>query len=118
MRKLASLGHRANTKGERRRTVAGDADAFGQAVTFASGPTLFGLLGSLVDAKLDAAPLFTVMGIIVGCAGGAATLWYRYQARMETLEADKPWRRMAHRAVDVVQSNDVVGRTDHEMRSA
>lgn len=111
MSKLASLTKRATRDGERRRKVAGDSDAFGQAVTFAIGPVLFGVLGQLADRALGTGPLLVILGILLGCAGGAATLWYRYQARIAELEADKPWRRLAHQAVDLAR-HDTATRTE------
>jgi hypothetical protein len=89
----------ASQRGARRRKkVAGDSDAMSQAITFAIGPALFGVLGRMADAALGVTPLLTVLGVVLGFAGGAATLYYRYEARMQTLEADKPWRRLASSA--------------------
>jgi F0F1-type ATP synthase assembly protein I len=109
--RLASLGNRVQSQlrgnRDRRRKVAGDADPMGQAFTFAIGPALFGVTGRFVDTALATSPLFVVIGIVVGCLGSGATLWYRYQARMETLEADKPWRRLAHAAGEIATSEKV-----------
>ena len=76
----------------------------GQAFTFAAGPALFGVIGRFVDVALGTGPLFVVLGVVLGCIGGGATLWFRYQARMATLEADKPWRKLAHVAGEKVRS--------------
>lgn len=109
MSRLANLGNRVQSQlrgsSERRRKVAGDADPMGQAFTFAIGPALFGVIGRFVDTALATSPLFVVIGIVLGCVGSGATLWYRYQARMATLEADKPWRRLAHAAGELATTD-------------
>ncbi len=87
-------------RGWRRTKVVGDTDAFTQAITFAVGPVLFGVLGRLADAQFGTAPLFVLVGILAGFGGGAATLYYRYQARMREHEDNKPWRKLAHAAAD------------------
>ena len=47
-----------------------------------------GLGGILADVPT----LGLVVGIVLGVVGGAATLWSRFQARMETLDGAKSWR--------------------------
>ena len=74
-----------------RARVNNESDALSQALTFATGPVIFGLLGRWVDSRAGSGPLFLLIGIALGVAGGSATLYYRYQARMAELDANKPW---------------------------
>lgn len=73
--------------------AVGETDPFAQAITFALGPVMFGLLGRFLDGRLGSQPAFLVIGIVLGFVGSSATLFYRYQARIAQLEADKPWNR-------------------------
>ncbi len=73
--------------------MIGETDPLSQALTFALGPVMFGLLGRWLGGLLGVAMLGLVVGVLLGVVGGAATLYYRYQARMETLDGVKPWHR-------------------------
>lgn len=74
-----------------RARVNNESDALSQALTFATGPIIFGLIGRWVDSAAGTGPLFLLVGIALGVVGGSATLYYRYQARMAELDANKPW---------------------------
>lgn len=79
-----------------------ESDALSQALTFATGPVIFGLLGRWLDTSTGTSPLFLLLGIALGVVGGSATLYYRYQARMAQLDANKPW--LHSNAEDVVHT--------------
>jgi F0F1-type ATP synthase assembly protein I len=79
-----------------RTRVQGETDAFSQAMTFASGPVIFGLLGRLGDSLTGWSPVLVLVGIALGVFGSSATMYYRYQARMALLDAPKPWNQPTH----------------------
>jgi F0F1-type ATP synthase assembly protein I len=88
--KLQRQARRSRTR------VQGETDAFSQAMTFASGPVIFGLLGRFADSALGWSPVLLLVGIALGIFGSSATLYYRYQARMAHLDAPKPWNHVTH----------------------
>ncbi len=55
----------------------------------AMSPLILGFLGYLVDGRFEITPVFTVIGAIVGLVGSVANQYYRYQARMEVLAAER-----------------------------
>lgn len=77
---------------QRRDYVIGETDPLSQALTFALGPVMFGLLGRWIGGMAGAPTFGLLVGIVLGVVGGAATLYYRFQARMDTLDSAKPWR--------------------------
>ncbi len=90
MSKLHRQARRSRTR------VQGETDAFSQAMTFASGPVMFGLLGRYGDSVTGWSPTLFLAGIALGIFGSSATLYYRYQARMAVLDAPKPWNQPTH----------------------
>ncbi len=85
---MSKLQRRARKSRDR---VQGESDAFSQAMTFACGPVMFGLLGRWLDSVAGTSPWLLLAGIALGIFGSSATLYYRYQARMMQLDAPKPW---------------------------
>ena len=90
---MSKLQRRARQSRDR---VQGETDAFSQAMTFASGPIIFGLLGRWLDSVVGWSPILLLVGIALGIFGSSATLYYRYQARMQQLDAPKPWNQPTH----------------------
>ena len=90
MSKLHRQARRSRTR------VQGETDAFSQAMTFASGPVIFGLLGRFGDSVTGWSPILVLVGIAVGVLGSSATMYYRYQARMALMDAPKPWNQPTH----------------------
>ena len=62
-------------------------------------PTVFALLGYLLDRAVGTVPLFTVTFAVLALAGAAYMLWFRYEQQMKAHEADAVWsRRKGERA--------------------
>ena len=101
MSKLHRQARRSRTR------VQGETDAFSQAMTFASGPVIFGLLGRLGDSVTGWSPVLVLVGIAVGVFGSSATMYYRYQARMAVLDAPKPWNQPTHSNTSSAHQHDV-----------
>lgn len=78
-----------------RRTDEGE--GFGQAIELASAVTLFALAGAALDAWLGTRPTLTIVGIVFAAVGGFSSAYYRYQARVRSQDAGKPWTRKAAR---------------------
>lgn len=79
---------------DRRARAQGSAgDGFTQAVEFASGPVLLGLLGWFLDSRLGTAPLFLVGLACFGVVGAFVTFYFRYQAISAREDEGKPWTR-------------------------
>ena len=71
----------------------GFGDGLARAFELALTPALFGGLGWLLDGWLGLAPLFTIVLFLFGVAGTSYMAWFRYDAEMRRVEADKPWAR-------------------------
>jgi F0F1-type ATP synthase assembly protein I len=78
---------------ERRDMYNGFGDGLARAFELAVTPALFGGLGYLLDGWLGLAPLLTIVLFLFGVAGTSYMAWFRYDAEMRKLEADKPWAR-------------------------
>jgi F0F1-type ATP synthase assembly protein I len=71
----------------------GFGDGLARAFELALTPALFGGLGWLLDHWLGLAPLLTIVLFLFGVAGTSYMAWFRYEAEMRRVEADKPWAR-------------------------
>lgn len=71
-------------------------DGLSQAISFAAGPILFGLVGWLIDRANDTGYLFLVIFAIFGLIGTCASFYYRYQAQIARQDEGKPWTRRTH----------------------
>jgi F0F1-type ATP synthase assembly protein I len=78
---------------ERRDMYNGFGDGLARAFELALTPALFGGLGYLLDGWLGLAPLLTIVLFLFGVVGTSYMAWFRYDAEMRQLEADKPWAR-------------------------
>jgi F0F1-type ATP synthase assembly protein I len=52
-------------------------------------PGLLGLTGYVIDRAIGTVPLFSVLLSLFGIVGVFAAFWYRYDARMRRLEAER-----------------------------
>ncbi len=52
-------------------------------------PLVLGLIGLWLDSKLGTTPLMVVVLSILGLAGAVVSLFYRYQAKMEMMNAER-----------------------------
>jgi hypothetical protein len=78
---------------ERREVYNGFGDGLARAFELALTPALFGGLGHLLDVELGLRPLLTIVLFLFGVAGTSYMAWFRYEAEMRRVEADKPWAR-------------------------
>ena len=78
---------------ERRDMYNGFGDGLARAFELALTPAFFGGLGWLLDGWLGLAPLLTIVLFLFGVAGTSYMAWFRYEAEMRRVEADKPWTR-------------------------
>ena len=62
-------------------------DGFSKAFELALTPAVLGVLGWLVDQRLEVTPLFTLLAFFLGVIGTSVSLWYRYDAVMKEQEA-------------------------------
>jgi len=76
-------------------------------IELAASLLLFVLIGIGLDAWLGTAPWCAVGLSIFAGVGGFVSSWYRYKARIEEQDVDKPWNRKAARlAADAAAVND------------
>ncbi len=61
-------------------------DGFSKAFELALTPAVLGVLGWLVDQRLELTPLFTLVAFFLGVIGTSVSLWYRYDAAMRGQE--------------------------------
>ena len=78
---------------ERRDLYNGFGDGLARAFELAGTPAVFGGLGWLLDRWLGLAPLLTIILFVFGVAGTTYMAWFRYEAEMRRVEAEKPWAR-------------------------
>ena len=55
----------------------------------AMSPLILGFLGYLADGRFGTTPLFIIVGAVLGLVGSVANQYYRYQARMDALAAER-----------------------------
>ena len=78
---------------ERRDLYNGFSDGLARAFELAVTPVIFGGIGYGLDRWLDLVPLLTLVLFLFGVAGTSYMAWFRYDAEMRRVEADKPWTR-------------------------
>lgn len=79
---------------DRRPVLArGYGDGLGQAIELIVSPILLALLGLGLDRWLGTSPVLFLVLLVFGAAGSFAAAYYRYVARVEALDRDKPWTR-------------------------
>lgn len=78
---------------ERRDMYNGFGDGLARAFELAVTPVVFGGIGFGLDRWLGLAPLLTLVLFLFGVAGTSYMAWFRYDAEMRRVEADKPWTR-------------------------
>jgi F0F1-type ATP synthase assembly protein I len=64
-----------------------------EAVEMAVIPMILALVGLAADRRLGCEPLFTVVLLAVGMAGGFARAYYAYRYQCERAEEGQPWTR-------------------------
>lgn len=71
----------------------GFGDALSRAFEFAATPAIFGGVGYLIDQWLDTTPIFTIVLALWAVVGSTVLWWYRYDAKMQQIEAELVARR-------------------------
>lgn len=85
-----------NRKSGARAAVSMSDDGLSQAIEFAAGPIILGLIGWLVDRANGTSPLFLVTFAVFGLVGTCVSFFYRYQAETARQDEGKPWTRRTH----------------------
>ena len=70
-------------------------DGLSKAFELALTPAICGVLGWLLDQRLEVTPLFTLVAFFLGVIGTSLSLWYRYDATMKAQEAEAAEARAA-----------------------
>lgn len=73
---------------------------------------LFGVLGLWIDSKLGTTPIFLLVFTLLGFAGAAISVYYRYRHDIARLEAERDATRaetLALQADHLARRNDEVG---------
>ena len=70
-------------------------DGLSKAFELALTPAICGVLGWLLDQRLEVTPLFTLVAFFLGVIGTSVSLWYRYDATMKAQEAEAAEARAA-----------------------
>lgn len=76
---------------ERRETYNGFGNALSRAVELVATPTIFGLLGYLLDRALHTVPAFTIVFTVFALCGLGVKMWFTYDHEMRAHEAAGPW---------------------------
>jgi F0F1-type ATP synthase assembly protein I len=82
----------------------------GRGIEFALGIAIFLGLGYLMDSWLGTKPVFMIVLFLVGVIGQFASLWYRYQASMSSLDDQR--RADSHRHHNISASENAASATD------
>jgi F0F1-type ATP synthase assembly protein I len=73
--------------------MQGFGDGLTLAVEMAVIPLILAVLGLAADRRLGTLPLFTIVLLVVGMAGGFARSYYAYRYQCELEEEKRPWDR-------------------------
>ena len=73
---------------ERKPTLGRDMQQSSGGYEMVFSGVLFSLAGLWIDKQLGLTPLFTIVLAIVGFVGGVLSVYYRYRADTERLEAE------------------------------
>jgi F0F1-type ATP synthase assembly protein I len=73
--------------------MQGFGDGLTLAVEMAVIPLILTLLGLAADRRLGTMPLFTILLLVLGMAGGFARSYYAYRYQCELEEEKRPWDR-------------------------
>jgi F0F1-type ATP synthase assembly protein I len=73
--------------------MEGFGDGLTQALEMAVIPVILALLGLAVDRRLGTVPLFTIVLLVAGTAGGFARAYYAYRFQCALDEEKRPWGR-------------------------
>lgn len=76
---------------QRRELNKGLGDGFTRAFELVLAPTVFALVGFLVDQALGTLPVFTVTLTLFAIAGVAVKTYYVYNDQMRQHEEGQPW---------------------------
>jgi F0F1-type ATP synthase assembly protein I len=77
----------------------------GRGIEFALGIAVFLGLGYLVDSWFGTKPVFMIVLFLIGVLGQFASLWYRYQASMNTLDEQRRADRHRHHTVHTIDTS-------------
>lgn len=75
----------------------GFGDGLAVAFEFAITPAIFAGIGHLLDRWLGVVPVFTIALLVFGVVGMFLKMWFAYDARMKTQEAEAVWSRKTAR---------------------
>lgn len=78
---------------ERRELMNGFGDGLAVAFEFAITPAIFAGIGYLVDSWLGIVPVFTIALLTFGVIGMFLKMWFTYDRRMKSQEAEAVWAR-------------------------
>jgi F0F1-type ATP synthase assembly protein I len=70
-------------------------EAFASGLELVVPTVVFTLLGLWADNSWGTAPVFLIVGFLLGAVGTFASQYYRYRARSEINDEGKPWARSA-----------------------
>lgn len=68
-------------------------EAFASGLELVVPTVVLTLLGLWADSSFGTAPLFLIVGFLLGASGTFASQYYRYRARSEINDEGKPWAR-------------------------
>jgi F0F1-type ATP synthase assembly protein I len=78
---------------QRRELNKGLGDGFTRAFELVLAPTVFAILGFLLDRWLGTLPIFTVVLTVFALVGVAVKTYYVYSDQMRQHEEGRPWAR-------------------------
>jgi F0F1-type ATP synthase assembly protein I len=76
---------------QRRELNKGLGDGFTRAFELVLAPTVFALIGFLIDRSLGTLPVFTVILTVFALVGVAVKTYYVYSDQMRQHEEGQPW---------------------------
>jgi F0F1-type ATP synthase assembly protein I len=76
---------------QRRELNKGLGDGFTRAFELVLAPTVFAIIGFLVDRSLGTLPVFTVVLTVFALVGVAVKTYYVYSDQMRQHEEGQPW---------------------------
>ena len=71
----------------------GFGNSLSRAIELVMTPTLFGLLGLLLDHIFGITPVLTIVLVLFAISGLAVRMYYGYNEEMRVHEANAPWAR-------------------------
>jgi hypothetical protein len=81
-----------------REAPAADEDALSYAAAMVALPVALGFLGAWVDGLLNTRPLMILIFAGFGVVSAFVSAFYRYESRIASHDANKPWSRKTSRS--------------------